>query len=86
MCVHCYKLASDEGRHQILTLLKEHPMSVGQLTERLHVKQPTVSHHLKLLADAGLIRAEKEGKVRRYTLEVDSECFSECGLLSELKR
>lgn len=85
MCVHCYKLASDEGRHKILTLLKGKSMSVSEITEQLHVKQPTVSHHLKLLADAKLVRVTKEGRLRRYSLETDSECFSECGLLKGLK-
>lgn len=85
MCVHCYKLASDEGRHKILTLLKGKSMTVTEITEKLHVKQPTVSHHLKLLADANLVRVAKEGRVRRYSLETDSECYSECGLLKGLK-
>jgi DNA-binding transcriptional ArsR family regulator len=85
MCVHCYKLASDEGRHRILTMLKAKPRTVKELTERLKVKQPTVSHHLKLLADAKLVRAVKDGRARRYELERDSECFDECGLLAGLK-
>ena len=85
MCVQCYKLASDEGRHKILTLLKGKPLGVNQLTERLHVKQPTVSHHLKLLADAGLVRIKKVGRNRVYSLATDSECYSECGLLAGLK-
>jgi ArsR family transcriptional regulator len=85
MCVQCYKLASDEARHRILTMLKGKTLNVGEITERLHVKQPTVSHHLKLLADAGLVRITKQGRTRRYALETDSECFSECGLLKGLK-
>ncbi len=85
MCVHCYKLASHAGRHKILTLLKGKALSVTEITDKLRVKQPTVSHHLKLLADAKLVRVKKEGRVRRYSLETDSECFSECGLLKGLK-
>lgn len=85
MCVECYRLASDEARHKILTFLKKEPLTVGELTGRLHVKQPTVSHHLKLLADAGLVRVAKEGRMRRYALAADSECFSDCGLLVGLK-
>lgn len=85
MCVHCYKLASDAARHKILRLLKGKSLNVGEITDRLHVKQPTVSHHLKLLAKAGLVRIMKEGRTRRYALETDSECFSDCGLLKGLK-
>jgi len=85
MCVHCYKLASDEGRHRILSLLKSKHRTVGELTAMLHVKQPTVSHHLKLLAEAGLVNVTKEGRVRRYSLMMKSECFNECGLLEGLQ-
>jgi DNA-binding transcriptional ArsR family regulator len=85
MCVHCYKLASDEARHKILSMLKGRSMSVGEITEKLHVKQPTVSHHLKLLAEAKLVRVKKDGRNRRYSLELDSECFDDCGLLRGLK-
>lgn len=84
MCVHCYKLASEEVRHEILSLLKKKPRNVGELTEKLHIKQPTVTHHLKLLADAGLVRMEKHGRVHLYSLEADSECFSDCGLLRDI--
>ncbi|MEY4745282.1 MAG: Helix-turn-helix domain [Candidatus Parcubacteria bacterium] len=66
-------------------MLKGESLSVTELTERLHVKQPTVSHHLKLLAAAKPVRVAKEGRVRRYALETDNMCFSECGLLQGLK-
>ena len=85
MCVECYRLASDEGRHRILTLLKTRHRTVGELTAMLHVKQPTVSHHLKLMADAGLVKVTKEGRERRYSLALDSECYDDCGLLKGLK-
>lgn len=85
MCVHCYKLASDEARHAILSMLKGKKMTVTEITERLHVKQPTVSHHLKLLADAKLVTVAKDGRKRLYALKTDSECYEECGLLKGLK-
>ena len=37
-------------------------LSCGQLTERFDVSQPTISHHLKLLQDAGLLVQRTEGK------------------------
>ncbi len=84
MCDHCYKLAAEKARYRILSLLKKNPRTVGELTERLHVKQPTVTHHLKLLASAGLVRMEKYGRAHQYSLATESECFSECGLLRGL--
>ena len=85
MCTQCYKLASEEARHRILTMLKKRPHTVSELTERLHVKQPTVTHHLKLLATAGLVSMEKRGQRHLYGLNEKSECFSDCGLLEGLK-
>jgi ArsR family transcriptional regulator len=84
MCVHCYKLASDEARHRILVLLKEGPLSVNAITGQMRISQPTVTHHLKRLAGAGLVRMQKKGRVHLYMLEKDSECFDECGLLKGL--
>ncbi len=85
MCAQCYKLASEEARHKILTFLKRGPMRVTDLVERLDVKQPTVTHHLKLLATAKLVNMEKRGREHLYSLNVESECFDECGLLKGLK-
>lgn len=85
MCTRCYKLASDEARHKILRLLKGKSLNVTEITEKLHVKQPTASHHLKLLAEAGLLKVIQDGRTRRYSLATDSECFSDCGLLAGLK-
>ena len=41
---------------------------MGELTEMLEVRQPTVSHHLKVLRDRGLVTATREGNAMRYEL------------------
>lgn len=82
MCVHCYKLAGDKTRHDILSLLKEKALRVNDITELLEVKQPTITHHLKRLSEAGLVQMEKRGREHWYTLEMTNECFVECGLLN----
>lgn len=81
MCAHCYKLASEKVRLRILKILKKGPQRVTNLVNRLEVTQPTVTHHLKLLEAAGLVRMEKRGVEHFYSLATDSECFTECGLL-----
>lgn len=43
-------------------------LSVGDIVEALDVAQPTVSHHLKILREAGLVHAERRGKRVFYTL------------------
>ena len=60
---------SDPTRRRILSLLRDGPKTVGALAGRLPVSQPAVSQHLKVLREAGLVRAEKRGVRRIYHLE-----------------
>jgi ArsR family transcriptional regulator len=58
------KAVADPARLQILALLRSMPdceACVCDLIEPLGLTQPTVSHHLKVLAGAGLVSAEKRG-------------------------
>ena len=85
MCVQCYEVAGEKQRFKILSLLTERKeLCVADVTEILKVKQPTATHHLKLLLDVGLVRVERRGKERWYSLNRESECFSECGMLNGL--
>ena len=63
----CQGLA-DPTRILILYLLADSPRHVTELAEMLNIRQPTVSHHLKVLRDRGLVIAEREGNAVRYTL------------------
>jgi len=63
----CQGLA-DPTRILILYLLADSPHHVTELAEMLGVRQPTVSHHLKVLRDRGLVTATREGNTVRYTL------------------
>lgn len=64
------KALADETRQAIMTHLCCVWLSVNDLVEKLggKVKQPTVSHHLKLLEEAGLVYVREEGRQRFYTL------------------
>jgi len=63
----CQGLA-DPTRILILYSLAEHPHYVTELAESLDIKQPTVSHHLKVLRERGLVTAVREGNSVRYEL------------------
>jgi len=63
--------AGDPIRQQILLLLARERLNVGSLAERIHLSRPAVSHHLKLLADAGLLTQQQIGREHLY--RVDSE-------------
>jgi DNA-binding transcriptional ArsR family regulator len=58
-------------RRAIMGLLEGGPRTVGQLASHLPVGRPAVSQHLKVLAAAGLVRAEQDGTRRIYRLAPD---------------
>lgn len=68
-CIPTFSMLQDENRQQILMLLFDHgQMSVTEITDKLELSRPAVSHHLKLLKDTGLVSVKKDGKERIYSL------------------
>lgn len=61
----------DDTRRRIIGLLREGPRAVGDLARALPVSQPAVSQHLKVLRDAGLVWAERDGVRRIYHLRAE---------------
>jgi ArsR family transcriptional regulator len=59
---------SDPTRIFILYALNESPLNVTELTNELGVPQPTISRHLKVLRERGLVIAERQGTVITYHL------------------
>ena len=71
------KAISDETRQRIMDELCCDWLSVNDVVERLgDVSQPTVSHHLKILDDAGLLHRKREGQVMMSSL--NQERMAEC--------
>ena len=64
-----FKALADATRLKIVGLLAERPLTVEQLAEMLHLRASTVSHHLSLLALAGLVSARAESYYNVYQLE-----------------
>ena len=65
-----FKAISDPTRRRVLQLLREHPMSAGELSEHFPVSKPTMSAHFSILLEAGLIEAEKAGRTIFYRLKL----------------
>ena len=63
------KALADETRQKIMRLCCCRQLSVTEIVEVLDVAQPTVSHHLKILKDAGLVKVERKGKLAFYSLD-----------------
>ena len=62
------KAIADETRQKIMTECCCCWISVGDLANKLDVTQPTVSHHLAILREAGLVNSREQGKQTFYTL------------------
>lgn len=78
----CQGLA-DPKRILILYALDEEPRRVTDLAEALDIPQPTVSHHLKILRNRGLVTAEREGTAAFYSL-TDRRVIEALDLLREM--
>ena len=62
------KAIADSTRQQIMKLCCCEWVSVTEITEKMKVSQPTVSHHLAILREAGLVDVRSEGRQTFYTL------------------
>ncbi|MCC6300982.1 MAG: winged helix-turn-helix transcriptional regulator, partial [Anaerolineales bacterium] len=62
------KAIADETRQNILKLVCCKRLSVGEIVEKIGYSQPTISHHLAILRDAGLVDIRAEGKQTFYSL------------------
>lgn len=63
-----FKALNDPTRRQILELLKEKDMTAGDIADRFNISKPSISHHLDLLRQAGLVISVKEGQFINYSL------------------
>jgi ArsR family transcriptional regulator, arsenate/arsenite/antimonite-responsive transcriptional repressor len=78
------KALADETRQKIMSLTCCRWMAVNQIVEELdQVSQPTVSHHLAVLREAGLVKVRSEGKQTFYSLNQEA-IASCCGQLIQV--
>ena len=66
-----FKAFCDENRLQILELLRGGEKCACRLLEELSISQPTLSHHMKILCDSGIVLGRKEGKWMHYRISVE---------------
>ena len=64
----CFKALSDESRAKIVLMLFSGATNACDFIDELKISQPTLSHHLKVLSEAQIVRCKKEGKWRIYEL------------------
>lgn len=85
-CTPLFFALGEAPRQQVLLLLTQHEsLNVGQLTELLPLSRPAVSHHLKILLNAGLVGVQQQGTERRYHLSADAAIALLEQFVSEVK-
>ena len=57
-----FKAFCDENRIKILKLLVTGEKCACELNEKINISQPTMSHHMKILCDSGVVSGRREGK------------------------
>lgn len=79
-----FKALSDPTRRDILHLLRDGPLPAGEITAHFNISAATISHHLAILRNAGLVLDDKRGKFIYYELNL-SVVDEILGWLSALK-
>lgn len=69
-CIPYFEVLSDETRQKLVLVLGEghESLNVGAITERVSLSRPAVSHHLKVLLQAGMVGFTKKGTENYYFL------------------
>ncbi|NHM33758.1 autorepressor SdpR family transcription factor [Neobacillus terrae] len=63
-----FKALSDPTRRKILDLLKESDLTAGEISGHFNMSKPSISQHLKILKNAGLVQDVKKGQFVVYSL------------------
>jgi len=63
-----FKALNDQTRRDILEMLRKGEMTAGDIADKFNISKPSISHHLDLLKQAGLVESVKEGQFIYYSL------------------
>lgn len=73
-------LGDESRQHLILEMMQMEDCSgvrVGEITERTHLSRPAVSHHIRILKEAGILKVRREGTKNYYYFDVDMDALSQ---------
>lgn len=79
-----FEALSSTTRRKILAYLSGASMTAGEIAERFDITKPSLSKHLSVLENAGLIRGEKRGQYIHYSLVEDNLVNTLNGFLQEV--
>ncbi len=67
-CATFLKVLADQTRLAVIRLLIRRSLTVGELNQSLDIEQTLLSHHLRVLRDAGVVEHQREGRSIRYSI------------------
>lgn len=73
-CALICRALSDPNRMQIIGMLSEGEKCACKLLEKFDITQPTLSHHMKILCESGIVNVRKDGKWSYYSLNNEEFC------------
>jgi len=80
LCSDCFKVVGVESRYELVCKLGKtsEGATVSELTDMMHLQQPTITHHLNVLKSVDAVTVTEKGRERVYALNRDAHCFEEC--------
>lgn len=69
-----FKALGDENRIRILKMMRNGEICACKLLEELSIGQPTLSHHMKILCDVGIVHPRRAGKWVYYSINCEGIC------------
>src|SRR3989344_5369710 len=70
LCPDCFKVVGERSRYNLVCMLgkTKDGMTVTQMTEKMGLKQPTITHHLQVLSSVKAVRAEIKGREKHFSV------------------
>lgn len=67
-----FKALGDKNRLMIMDLISKDELSAGKILEQVNMGQSTLSHHMKILCDSGIVNARKDSRWVYYTINAEA--------------
>lgn len=80
LCPDCFKVVGERSRYNLVCLLGKSKKgeTVTELTSKMSLRQPTITHHLQVLRSVNAVNVKVSGREKYFTLNRTAHCFEEC--------
>jgi DNA-binding transcriptional ArsR family regulator len=80
LCPDCFKVVGERSRYNLVCMLgkSKDGETVTELTNKMGLRQPTVTHHLKVLQSVDAVKVKVSGREKYFTLNRSAHCFEDC--------